>query len=434
MLCPSCGRPLHPDSRGCVCGWVAPMPPARPSVWPVVALVTACVLALVALGAGAYVLWNRTSEPQPPPVAASPSPPTPTPSPTPSPTETVPADFSTAFAAMSSGVLRIDVVGCGQSGVGTGFLIGPDLVATVDHVTTDAVVIKVSSQSGQTTGVVIGRDPASDLALVRTVRPVPGTQLEFADEGPPVGTRVAAIGYPIGDPITLTTGNVSGLDRTITVEGTKRNGLVETDTAINPGNSGGPLINLKGEVVGLVDAKNLAAEGIGYAIPADHARARFDQWRASPQPEPALQDCPNPLGPAAATNPDLPNPTGLDATTASGIVSTLNTYFDGINSGDYQRAWNVLSPNMQAAIPFATFREGVLTTFDSDIEIVSAGTKPEGGVIVGLTFTSIQDAAHGPDGDTCDVWTLDYHFVQDAGQTWLIDKALGRDGSTHHPC
>lgn len=93
---------------------------------------------------------------------------------------------------------------------------------------------------GTTSGVVVGIDSSTDVALVRVNRPISGHVFTLATAAPRVGQEVAAIGFPVGDPMTFTRGTVSGLDRTITLENVLRSGLIETDAAVNPGNSGGP--------------------------------------------------------------------------------------------------------------------------------------------------------------------------------------------------
>jgi hypothetical protein len=145
-----------------------------------------------------------------------------------------PTDFAALYAQASSGVVSIETIGCSDQGVGTGFLLSPTLVATVHHVIADSAVISLIAGKQRTTGTVIGSDPSTDLALVRANRPLTGYHFQLAGADPAIGSRVAAIGFPIGDPITLTVGDISGLDRNINVGGNALTGLIQTDTRSTP--------------------------------------------------------------------------------------------------------------------------------------------------------------------------------------------------------
>src|SRR5439155_13365319 len=117
------------------------------------------------------------------------------------------------------------------------------------------------------------RDPRSDLAVLR-VDPSGLTQAEWGDsQALDIGDWVLAIGQPFGLSGTVTAGIVSGKGRGIGIA--LYEDLIQTDAAINPGNSGGPLVNLRGEVVGINTAiKTLGGgyEGVGFAVPASRAR------------------------------------------------------------------------------------------------------------------------------------------------------------------
>jgi serine protease Do len=242
---------------------------------------------------------------------------------------------------------------------------------------------------------------------------------------------VAAIGFPFGDPITFTRGNISGLHRKIPIDGYERRGLIETDVAINPGNSGGPLVTQDGRVVGLVDAKNIDAAGIGYAVPATQAAGRVALWRsASALPAAA---CGNPLGPSQAAV-EAPAPPGLDPFVANGIAQAFTTYFSGINTGHYLAAWRVLSPRLRGSSSVESFADGDETSFDSNITVLEAAQIDAGTVHVALSFVSLQRPDKGPDGDTCDVWTLSYTMVQAPAGNWWIDDAKAYDGTAHRTC
>ncbi len=125
-------------------------------------------------------------------------------------------------------------VGCSDAGLGTGFLLasgdGGD-----GRTCRQSVRGREPHRGGQrTTGAVIGIDRTHDLALVRPASPLTGQAFRLGAKLPAVGDAAAAIGFPYGDPITLTQGHISGLDRRIPIDGAIRSGLIETDTAINP--------------------------------------------------------------------------------------------------------------------------------------------------------------------------------------------------------
>jgi len=162
-------------------------------------------------------------------------------------------------------------------GIGSGVIIDEKgYVLTNNHVISDAERLKVTLPDGDVLrGKVIGADSATDLAVVKVEsdRPLPVAQLGQSSSLK-VGQIVLAIGNPFGltGGPAVTAGILSSLDRSIqTKDGVLE--LIQTDAAINPGNSGGPLVNTKGEVVAISTAKMPYAQGIGFAIPIDIAKA-----------------------------------------------------------------------------------------------------------------------------------------------------------------
>lgn len=149
-------------------------------------------------------------------------------------------------------------------------------VLTNNHVVNDAVRIEVALPDGSIyPATVLGRDPLSDLAVLKVE--APADRLTPATLGDSralkVGQLAVAIGNPLGFRRTLTVGVVSGLDRPIPGSGSRlMTGMIQTDAALNPGNSGGPLLNSRGEVIGVNTAIERDQPGVGFAVPIDRAR------------------------------------------------------------------------------------------------------------------------------------------------------------------
>ena len=159
------------------------------------------------------------------------------------------------------------------SGAGSGVIITADgYIVTNNHVIDGASNITVRLKNGnEYKAELIGTDADTDLAVIKVSAEETLPPAVFGNSDVlRVGQQVVAVGNPLGSlGGTVTTGIISALDREVTVEGKKMN-LLQTDTAVNPGNSGGGLFNLKGELIGVVNAKSSGSdvEGLGFAIPA----------------------------------------------------------------------------------------------------------------------------------------------------------------------
>ncbi|MCL2189394.1 MAG: trypsin-like peptidase domain-containing protein [Defluviitaleaceae bacterium] len=159
---------------------------------------------------------------------------------------------------------------------GSGFLVSADgYIVTNNHVIESAREITVLMHDGREfPAEVIGRDPLTDLAVIKIdVRGFPFLRFGNSDTAR-VGEQVAAIGNPLGELAnSMTVGHLSALNRDVFIDGAYYNKL-QTDAAVNRGNSGGPLLNAFGEVIGVVSAKHAGTgiEGLGFAIPATQAQ------------------------------------------------------------------------------------------------------------------------------------------------------------------
>ena len=173
-------------------------------------------------------------------------------------------------------------------GAGTGFIIDKSgLIVTNNHVVENATKISVELLGDDEAydAKVLGRDPLSDSALIELVKkpekPLPEARFGDSDQMQP-GDWVMAIGNPFGLDHTVSVGVISALSRQFPVANQRNIYMLQTDAAINPGNSGGPLLNLRGEVIGINTAiltgtgQNL---GIGFAVPINIVRELLPQLR-----------------------------------------------------------------------------------------------------------------------------------------------------------
>ncbi len=169
-----------------------------------------------------------------------------------------------------------------SSGVGSGLIVASDgLILTNDHVVDGAGSLTVELPDGRhVSGSVVATDASHDLALVHA----DATGLSAAALGDSSTIQVGELAIAIGSPLgtftdTVTEGIISGLDRTIEVTNessrtrTQLEGLIQTDAAINPGNSGGPLLDATGSVVAIITAQAGNAQGVGFAVPINEAKA-----------------------------------------------------------------------------------------------------------------------------------------------------------------
>ena len=162
--------------------------------------------------------------------------------------------------------------------LGSGLIIDPDgFILTNAHVIAPQGRIRVQLTSGETLQArVVQLDPANDVALLKVTadRPLPTARLGTSADIM-VGETVVAIGNPLGNASSVTSGIVSSIFRDVQIPGThgeRFRDIIQLDAAINPGNSGGPLLNVLGDVIGINWAIARDAEGIGFAIPIDRVR------------------------------------------------------------------------------------------------------------------------------------------------------------------
>ena len=210
--------------------------------------------------------------------------------------------IGSVYAKVSPSIVQITSViasGSGRfssSGVatGTGIILDTDgNIVTNYHVIQNATSLKIELSDGSTyDATVVGTAPQDDLAVIKTSAPsnllTPATLGSSAAVR--VGDEVIAIGYPYGLDQSVTSGIVSGLNRTDSGSSTSRSlsGLIQVDAAINPGNSGGPLLNSEGEVIGIntmIESPVEGFTGVGLSIPVDHVKSLLGQLKGGSEVE-----------------------------------------------------------------------------------------------------------------------------------------------------
>jgi S1-C subfamily serine protease len=238
--------------------------------WPLFVATGVAVIA-VAAGTGGTAGYLAGSD-EPPAEAAEAAP----------PPAGVPSDLVGAAARALPGVVSVQVRTGSGGGSGSGFVFDDrGHIVTNSHVVAAAgrggSVSVVGSDGRRLTAEVVGTDPNSDIAVLRVTPSAALRPLELSDlSATRVGEPVLAVGSPLGLSGTVTAGIISALDRQVTLGGTVRRAAVQTDASINPGNSGGPLVNARGEVIGVNTAiatlEGGGNIGIGFAVPIDQAQ------------------------------------------------------------------------------------------------------------------------------------------------------------------
>ena len=181
---------------------------------------------------------------------------------------------SRAVELIGPAVAQITVGADGRGGQGSGFVISPDgLVVTNNHVVSDNKTARVFMQDGFSSEArVLGRDPDTDIALIRTDSSLNISAPLGNSRNLKRGQIAIAIGNPLGFEWTVTAGVVSALGRSMRAQnGRLIDDVIQTDAALNPGNSGGPLISSAGEVVGVNTAVIRGAQGIAFAVASNTA-------------------------------------------------------------------------------------------------------------------------------------------------------------------
>jgi len=240
-----------------------------------------------------------------------------------------------------------------QQGQGSGFILNKDgLILTNNHVIDNAQQVEVTLwDKHQYKAIVKSIDKAHDLALIKIENAPSLIPATLADsKGLVVGQRVYAIGNPFGLSGTMTRGIISAMRSIRGQSGSPIEDAIQTDAAVNPGNSGGPLLNSRGEVIGITTLiasnPNGGADqsaGIGFAIPIDTAKAVLDDFaKYGHIRRPSLDIITLPIGPDIAEQIGLPADYGIliESVTHGGAAERAGLH------GGTQKAWKGNTPVM----------------------------------------------------------------------------------------
>lgn len=177
--------------------------------------------------------------------------------------------FSGVIASSKASVVEIDGRSCSGLAVGSGFVAAPGIVITNAHVVAGMLHPFIEDDNGRHKARIVGFDPDLDIAVLRADN-LAGTSLTILDSTIPNGTSAVALGYPGGGPLTASPAavidTITAISPNIYNEGSDKRQVYALKADIEPGNSGGPLLDTKGQVVGVIFARSTTYNQVGYAL------------------------------------------------------------------------------------------------------------------------------------------------------------------------
>lgn len=422
------------------CGSVLKVLASSVTATTLVLALAGCSLLSPAAPAGLPTLSESALPPPPsPPPLPLPPPPSPPLEPILEPKVTTPAAFTSwdqTMEAVASGVARITAVRCTSGGSGTGFLVAPDLIATAAHVVKDQVALSVVVNGQVTSAAVVARDDVQDLALIRTYMPIEGHVFDFAAPDPVAGSATASIGYPLGQPIGIADGIVSGLDRKFQTAFGLQEHLVQTSAPVNPGNSGGPLVNMAGQVVGVISAKSeltgdgRPVENMGYAVTASAAAPMVIAWMARTTTVGTAQCDSNTETDSSSISAFVRS----DEPEAVDIAQVLLAHGQAINIGAYDAAFSYFTSSTKGVFGSAeSWGAGLTTSFWTRLVLENLVRNGDDATAT-VVLTTTQSADPGEAGQECSNATYDYLMKRKYVQTpygergnWFIEQVNSMD-------
>lgn len=349
---------------------------------------------------------------------------------TPTPTQTPLLTWEEVLDATRDSVVRVQTSSCDEStSLGSGFVVGDDLVMTASHVVDDGRTAAVLLGNRIVRATLVSYDHTSDSALLRTERPLGVKPLTLVTSDPVQGSELAVLGYPLRrTEVDITPGIVSGLHQPADYGYFRVSDTFITNAATNRGNSGGPVVDRRARVIGLVSGSRawdgtgdaaIPVQGMNFIVPSPALAADLERWRRA-EPE-GFDRC-------QGDEEDAPDEEQLELEIASShpdapsIAGTLFVHGESINEGSYLSAWRVFTSAMKKRMgDLEVWSEGLETSYWRSLVITSV-TRTGDTATAEVTLTTEQSSDAGFAGQTCSIHRMRYGFVLSGG-VWLIDAA-----------
>lgn len=351
-------------------------------------------------------------------------------------------EWAAVVRRVQDSVVRLDVLTCDSRSMGSGFMVGEDQLLTAAHVVEGAATVQVQLGGKVVPARVVAVDAANDSALLRLLRPLPGTaRLDLTDQGVDKGAAVGMLGYPLRTyELRITQGIISGLDERVDYGEVSAEHAYITDAAINGGNSGGLVVDRSGRVIGLVSGSRVSVngsdaaadrvDGVGYIVPSRFLVANLSRWQGVAPLTPAR--CQGDSRPPAGEGQLLTVEVNAGDPAAAEIARTLEAHGRSINEGRYDAAWQVFTPAMQRTMRgMHTWKRGLATSFWVAGTVLDV-TGGEHAKLVRVQLRTNQDAKDGYRGQTCSLFVNDYTMVNAHGG-WQIERVSEPEGK-QRPC
>lgn len=353
---------------------------------------------------------------------------------TPTATATPSQGWDSLTASSRSGIAHIGTGHCEEGmSTGTGFLVDDDLVVTAAHVVDQASSLQVRVDDALHGAMVVGADPIIDIALLKLAKDSDGHIFELSDDAPNIGTEVGVLGFPLSlevedavksnNDLSLTTGKISSVNQGTPWSEAEVESILKTDAAMNSGNSGGPVLDTKGNVVGMAiavqrEGRGVSVEGTGFAVTSQRINRAVKQWedRADFMP---LQSC---AGSDAPTGFVLTPEVSSEHEQAIYVAELFGAFGQGINSGNYEASFELMTPEMQERMgSVQDWAAGLSTTVWAYVDVYDIEGKDT--LSVGVELWTVQEAAYAPAGteQVCSIWDNQYTLKSDE-IGWMIDS------------